>query len=430
MSKLLYLDTARLGQMSPRARSLHHHFVRLASEEAGSLHFDDFLRHGFGSWPSRLKNRYPGLSLWQGLCDLKGRLKVLAGARPESRLLVANRSAELMEFSARRLFERCQNVLMTDLSWPSYAEILNRQAKRSEKRLTTISVRTAIHYGHMTAAELVRHLSSAFLAQHCDGLFLPAVDNVGIRLPLNDLVAEVRRHAELRFVVIDGAQAFCHLPTELVEADCDLYLAGCHKWLRAAHPMGLAFFGHPSSEADIEERFAEELAAREIDDPLLRFSEELEGAPPMPFGETVSLASLFSCRGAVEDQAGEGREGRFLTQLENFSHVARLAESCGWIVLQPELKLRSGILLLQAEDRRVRALDAEVLRRRLIDCGVAATTYDWGKVRLSLPLRPLKAIEISTLRNALTQTVNSPRTCICSPTPIDSEFFLSLAANS
>ena len=425
MPKLLYLDTARLGQMSPRARSLHLHFVRLASEEAGSLYFDDFLRHGFESWPPCLKRRYCGLALWQGVSDLKRRLKHLAGAKDDSKVLLANRSAELMGFAARQLFDRCENVLVTDLSWPSYAEILKSQAKQSEKRLTAIPVRTAIQYGHMRAAELVRHLANAFIAHHCDGLVLPAVDNCGIRLPLRELVTELRRRAELRFVVIDGAQAFCHVPTNLAEDYCDLYLAGCHKWLRAAHPMGLAFLGHPRTQADIEEKLAEEIAAGGIHDPLLKFCEELEGAPATPFGETVNLSSLFSCRGAVEDIAGEGREGRFLTQLENFYQLARLAQACGWLALQPEPNLRSGILLLQAEDRRIRALDAGMLRRRLIELEVAATTYDWGKVRLALPVRPFRAIEISLLRSALTNAATwltdelppSPVPCISESLP-------------
>ena len=428
MSRQLYLDTARLGQMSPRARSLHLHFVRLASEEAGSLHFDDFLRHGFESWPPHLRRRYPGLALWQGLSELKARLKNLAGARITSRLLVANRSAELMAFAARRLFERCQNVLLTDLTWPSYGEILSRHAKQSEKQLTTVPLRASIQYGQMTLAEVVRHLSSAFVTHHCDGLFLPAVDNCGIRLPLRELVTALRRQSELRFVVVDGAQAFCHLPTHLADDFCDLYLSGCHKWLRAALPMGLLFFGHPGSQAHIEESFAEELAAGGIDDPLLTFLEELDGASPRPFGETVSLSSLFSCRGAIEDQGGEGREGRFLTQLENAALVSRLAESCGWLTLKPEAGLQSGIVLLRALERQVRALDAGMLRRRLIESGIAATTYDWGKVRLSMPLRPLKALELSMLRQALTKAAHS--SCSTWPASRINEPLLSFAASS
>ena len=63
-----------------------------------------------------------------------------------------------------------------------------------------------------------------------------------------------------------------------------------------------------------------------------------------------------------------------------------------------------------------------------MESGIAATTYDWGKVRLSMPLRPLKAIEISMLKTALSQTALSPG---CSrPAPMVDEPFMSLVASS
>ena len=76
-------------------------------------------------------------------------------------------------------------------------------------------------------------MCQAFIEHGCDGLFLPAVSNLGIRLPIRELVQAIGRRAELRFVVIDGAQALAHVPLELNRDYGDLLLAGCHKWLRA-----------------------------------------------------------------------------------------------------------------------------------------------------------------------------------------------------
>ena len=77
MPTLLYLDTARLGLMSERARQAHLDYLRLAGEEGCSLYFDRFLREGFSAWPRRLQSRYRHLSDWQGVGELKDSLASL-----------------------------------------------------------------------------------------------------------------------------------------------------------------------------------------------------------------------------------------------------------------------------------------------------------------------------------------------------------------
>ena len=64
MPKRLYLDTARLGLMTPRAQRAQLDFIRLAATEGGSMYFDRFLGRGFLAWPSRLQARYCGLRDW------------------------------------------------------------------------------------------------------------------------------------------------------------------------------------------------------------------------------------------------------------------------------------------------------------------------------------------------------------------------------
>jgi selenocysteine lyase/cysteine desulfurase len=62
-------------------------------------------------------------------------------------------------------------------------------------------------------------------------------------VPVQKIVFEIERSAEVRFVVVDGAQDFCHVGSDL-SGDCaDLYLAGSHKWLGGYNPLGLAFYG-------------------------------------------------------------------------------------------------------------------------------------------------------------------------------------------
>ncbi len=67
----LYLDTARLGLMSPSAQLAQIGFTRFAGEAAGSLYFDKLLAGGFPEWPASFQRRYPGLLSWGGLSRLK-----------------------------------------------------------------------------------------------------------------------------------------------------------------------------------------------------------------------------------------------------------------------------------------------------------------------------------------------------------------------
>jgi len=399
----LYLDTARLGQMSRGARLALTDFIRLAGEEAGSLYFDEFLRNGAAAWPLTMQQRYRQLAGWNGIAHLKHELKRLAGARESSRLLLANRTSQLMRFAARLFFGPCRNVLVTDLSWPSYARILQRRAARSATTLTLVPLRTAILRDGLTASEVIDRLAASFEANRCDGLFLPAVDNLGIRLPIERLVGEIRRRAKLRFVVIDGAQEFCHVPVNLAAGFCDLYIAGCHKWLRAYHPMGLAFFGQPRSQRAIEQALSRLMSNGRIDDPLLAFSEDLENGSTVPFGETVNVVSLFSCHGALGDALGAASDAGtcFEARLANAEEIDALAEDAGWTALRPQAGLRSGIVLLQSQDSGLCEMPPDALRRRLLRFGIAATTYSRGRVRLAMPDRRWQPSELALLEFAL-----------------------------
>ena len=70
MPKLLYLDKARLGQMSPGARRASFDFSRFASEFGCSLYLSDFLKEGFEAWPGELREQFQNLSGWQGVAAL------------------------------------------------------------------------------------------------------------------------------------------------------------------------------------------------------------------------------------------------------------------------------------------------------------------------------------------------------------------------
>jgi hypothetical protein len=403
MSTSLYLDTARLGAMLPGAQRASLDFVRLAGEEGCSYHFDEFLRHGHGAWPAQLRRRYPGLSDWHGVAELKRSLRALAGAEAGAPVLLANRSAQLMKLAARLLFRHCRRVLVTDLEWPDYLAVLARAAGRRGRGLTRAHLRSAVLDDRCPAAEVVARVVARYRAQGCDGLFLTAVTHEGLRVPVAEILAALAVARQPPFVVVDGAQALGHAPSGPEIGRCDLYLAGCHKWLRAYHPMGFGFCGRRGSQGFVQAVCAEMADAGELDDPLLRFSTELERGPGDSFTETVALGCLFPCAAAVADGLSAGRSAgqRFADLVGAARQLEAVSAETAWTPLVPDPGLRSGILLLRNDTPAVRGATAGEIRRRFQERGVALTAYGNGTVRLSAPTSPWRPPDAGRLREAL-----------------------------
>jgi hypothetical protein len=402
VSEGLYLDTARLGRMSSGARRAVHAFTDLIGEEGGSLYSERFLRHGLSACPAPFQDRYPGLTSWSGVGELKSALRGLVGTPSDLPVLLAHRSAVLMRLAARLLFHPCRNVLVTDLGWPGYHYILADVARRTGRTISVVPLRDRILGGRAGADEVVEEVRRRYSVAGCDGLFLPAVSNLGVRLPLEAIVRSVEREHEVRFVVVDGAQDFCHVGADLRAGFCDLYLSGCHKWLGAYHPLGIACYGCRRSVGVIETTLDHLAATGELDDPLLRFSAHLESTRFEPPAETVSVVPLITCRGAVEDEtrARVARPWRQRQRLDNLRVAADLVRSTGWEPLLPDPALRSSILLLRAERPAVRGLTPETLRSAFQDSGVALTAYQRGYVRVSIPDRIWADDELGLLEAA------------------------------
>jgi len=388
--------------MTPRAQQAHLDFAHLAGEEGGSLFFERFLQSGAGAWPGEAQARYPGLSGWRGIGSLKESLRVLAGSLPELPVLLANRSTQLMKLAARLQFQPCRNVLVTDIGWPPYHDLLAAEAVRTGRALTVAPVRDLAMQGQATDEEILDLVRTHYVRERCDGLFLTAVSHLGVRLPVEKLVRSLEAASPPRFVVIDGAQEFCHVSADLRNDYCDLYLAGCHKWLQAYHPMGLAFYGRRRSRFIIETALRDLVAGGELDDPLLRFSTQLESDALDDRTETVSLGCLFSCQGAVADalEAGGTPAQHLPRRLESLKAAAEVAAAAGWSPLLSPPAFRTGILLLQAE-REKKALAATELRYAFSERGVALTAYDGGVLRLSMPAEGWRPGELEHLQLAL-----------------------------
>ncbi|MHB0958776.1 MAG: aminotransferase class V-fold PLP-dependent enzyme [Pirellulaceae bacterium] len=403
MSTCLYLDTARLGQMCPEAQRADRDFARLAGEEAGSLYYDLFLRAGFFSLSPSLRHRYPGLSDWSGVPSLKNRFKIALGLPRARPLLLANRSAVLVRLACRALCRRCENVLVTDMLWPAYRAVLDDECRRQRRTVTTVCLERAILRDGIGQAELIDSVLEAYLHENCDGLFLSAVTCRGVHMPVAELVTSVSQFRRPEFVLVDAAQAVNHVPLERIAPYCDFLVAGCHKWLRAYHPMGLGFCGRPEADRVFAEISREMAEQGQLDDPLLRFTWELENDRCDSFSETVNLAPLFTTAAAVSRlwHSRHGRLEEFQRQVANADRFAEIADASAWRPVRPDGSMRSGILLLQAKAKQARTALPDTVRERFRRQGIAVSAYEGGLIRTSLLADAIPPKHLDDVRSAL-----------------------------
>ena len=406
MVRFLYLDTARLGQMCPEAQAADRDFARLAGEEGCSLYFEEFLRGGFATLGTASRRRFAGLAAWGGVSSLKRDLKTLAGLAVDRKVLLASRSAQLVQLAASLLCARCENILVTDMIWPAYREILSAECHHTGRSITTVPLRQAVLRDRISQAQLVDLVAGQCRAQHCDGLLLSAVTFEGIRLPVPEICQRIRASSRLGFVVVDGAQALSHAPLQLEHEYCDFLVAGSHKWLRAYHPMGFGFCCRKETEGTIVRHCENMFQRRKLDDPLLRFSEQLESNGRESFCETVNVGPLFTATAAASRAlcAEPPQRAKFALQLANADRLARHASRTGWRVLRPKSALRSGILLLEARSAQTQAAQVDALRAAFRRAGIALTVYADGIIRVSLLRRALTAKQLNRIRRTL---------CVC-----------------
>jgi selenocysteine lyase/cysteine desulfurase len=403
MARTLYLDTARLGRMLPQAQAASISYMSLAGEIGCSVRFEDLLYEGFQAWDHSLRRHYNGLSAWQGLSTLKDSLRALTGAGRHLPVFLASRSAELMRLSARLLFRKCRKVLLSDLEWPAYRAILEQEGRRTGGEVKQIPLRQFILGDQASKEEVAALVSAYYQREGCQGLFLSSISYEGIHLPVKAISRSLAHTSRPPFVVVDGAQALCHAPAELEDDDFDFFLAGCHKWLRAFHPMGIGFCGREASQDFVESVSNEMIDRGELDDPLLQFTSWMEAGTRKRFTETVSIGPLFSCAAAVKEVLAR------TSSTDTFSELVRTAQALeeislgtGWTPVVSHDELRSGILLLRSDS--VKRARPEEVREQFQECGIALTAYEGGVIRLSAPPEHWQEKDAERLRFALETT--------------------------
>ncbi|MEC4894621.1 MAG: aminotransferase class V-fold PLP-dependent enzyme [Oscillatoria sp. PMC 1051.18] len=407
MSTAIYLNTARLGLMLPRVQRLYGDFLKFTGDEVSSLYFDKFIYFGFESLPNKIQKIYPFLSDWKGISNFKKSLKSILSvplyATTDAKILLANRSCQLMKLGANLLFLKSQKVLTTDLEWPQYKAILKQQKEFLGGKIKTVDLRSFILEDNCTREDLISRVISAYDKYDCDGLFISHITFEGFRLPVEDIVKIITSQKKKpSFVVVDGSQSFSHSPLNILEYS-DFYITGCHKWLRAWHPMGLAFCSQSNSVEFITTIYRQMLEKGKLDDPLLNFTNQLELGSNSAFTETVNLNSLFSAAAAVANilEGNQSMEQKFKKLVEQVEKLEAVSINYHWTPLVKNDSLKSGIGLIKSTKPSIRALTPKQLRASFQSHGIDLTAYGKGIIRISAPIKELDINDYQLFHKAL-----------------------------
>lgn len=391
LSETLYLDTARLGLMSPTAQRLHNSFARFAGDPHGLLYFRDFLSHGNEGCPSACPTKLLGLDAWRGLSGLTRSIRILTGAPSRAEVLFASRSATLMSLAAQRLASVCQRILTVDLLWPPYRRILSEACRLARVPTVVCPVRTASLLKEDSCDQLAARIREAVVHHDCDGLVLPLVDHRGVTLPVDAITRCLRDHGQVpKYVVVDGSQALGHVPINLQTLGCHFFVGGAHKWVGGYHPLGIGVTAEPSPTG---------IASLAAADPLLRLTHEAIGTVSARHGETAAILPLLTAAGAIADLDGAPVERSLRVRRANRKRLSEFMKTAGWRPVRAHAE-RHGILLARPPSTG-RLLGDRIDCQPFVERGVAVTAYANGLVRFSLPRVPFTGQDMNQLSAAL-----------------------------
>jgi hypothetical protein len=246
-------------------------------------------------------------------------------------------------------------------------------------------MRDEILYRGWSADDVARHLATAFVDLQCDGLFLPAVDHLGIRLPIRNIVNRIRERSELRFCFIDAAQAFCLVPLDECAEVADFIVAGSHQWMGAYLPTGIGLFGQSRTRELILHRTRNRHQCWRMEDPLLRFSEQLDTGQVDGNSETANLTPLLASAGAAADRLKKPRLEALIDLPGIDTAIENMPRAHGdWQLVRPVSEMRSKIALLKSSHGSWGYSTPDELRSSWLEAGAVVSAFEPGLVRVSL----------------------------------------------
>jgi len=385
---MLYLDTARLGLVSPSAKRALIAALEFNQAFGAGAYFDELLISGTGDITRA--NEFKGLELWPGVEAFSDDMKKTLFGSNQGDLVFASKTSSLMSLAANLLFSRCSRVLVTDLNWQPYDNILQTVAGEKNGEISKVEIKQQIFNKTLSVDEAIEKIASTFVTEKCDGIFLPAVCDWGIMLPIAKILEAIRCDREIRFAVLDTAQAINHVDLHWVREEVDFSFGGTHKWLRSYEPMAVGHFAKPSSRTFILDSINRDLASNPLADPLLRITQP----NAQQKSETVNLCPLFAAAGALKD----AKTSQLKTNGNQLrSAMVDAASSTNWEILSPDTDFHSQILMFK--NPKLENADPSLIRSKLNRLGVAASSYVGGICRVSVP-QSITQLQADQMTNA------------------------------
>ena len=140
---------------------------------------------------------------------------------------------------------RGDELLMTDHDHYSTQESLRHRATATGARLRRVRLYPPQRPQEATTAAMLRALDDAITRRTRLLACTWVHSGSGVRLPVRDVAAVVARHnrrrsASRRMVLaVDAAHALGTEPIAVEELGCDIFAAGCHKWLLGPRGTGM-----------------------------------------------------------------------------------------------------------------------------------------------------------------------------------------------
>lgn len=276
------------------------------------------------------------------------------------------------------------------------------EADRHGREIVQVSISDSVMQRGWTADDIVSQLAAAYIEKRCDGLFLPAVSSLGVLFPATQLAEQLRRQSEVRFVLVDAAQAFGQIPLSLMTRCCDVLVTGCHKWLGAHLPMGVAVAGNSLAAKQFRCVASSGDAPTLCSDPMLLLTEQLQSGCVNRYTETVNIVPMLTANAALSSGQATPVNSRseFSQRLANSDRAAECLSASSWSPVRLNDTTRSAILLAANNHASIQQTTPDTLQSHFRNHGIALSAYQGGLLRMSIPLGIMQQSHLESLSNA------------------------------
>jgi selenocysteine lyase/cysteine desulfurase len=186
-----------------------------------------------------LSNQAPSHTLWElaepRVEQVRSGLAHAFGCDPEEMAITRNSTESLVNVQLGLELGRGDEVLTTTHDYPRMKTAWQQRERRDGIVLRLVS----FPLPPPSLDDLVDRFRRA-ITPRTKAILVSHITNLtGQIFPVRDVV-RLGRERGIE-VVVDGAQAFAHLPFTLADLDCDYYATSLHKWLMAPHGTGFLY---------------------------------------------------------------------------------------------------------------------------------------------------------------------------------------------